>query len=69
VEGSCEYGNEPSVYIKFCEIIEKLGNWRLLKKGSVPWGLYLKVKFPQFYSVTVFIIMKSSFTFHFFICS
>jgi hypothetical protein len=35
VEGSCEYGNEPSGSIKFCEVREYLHNW-LLKKGLAP---------------------------------
>jgi hypothetical protein len=34
VEGSCEYGNEPSASIKCWEILEYLSNQRLLKKGS-----------------------------------
>jgi hypothetical protein len=35
-EGSCEHGNEPSGSIKCWEVLEKLHNWRLLKKGSAP---------------------------------
>jgi hypothetical protein len=38
VVGSCEYGNEPSGWIKCWEILEWLGDWRLLKKGSAPWS-------------------------------
>jgi hypothetical protein len=37
VEGSCEQGNEPSVSIKYCEILEWLSDYRLLKKASIPW--------------------------------
>jgi hypothetical protein len=37
VEGFCEHGNEPSGSIKFSEVLEELRDWRLLKKGSVPW--------------------------------
>jgi hypothetical protein len=36
VDGSFEHGNEPSGSIKCWEILEKLHNWRLLKKGSAP---------------------------------
>jgi hypothetical protein len=36
VEGSCEYGNEPSGSITFWEILEKLSDWRLLKEDSAP---------------------------------
>jgi hypothetical protein len=34
VEGSSEHSNEPSLSIKFWEVLEYLHNWRLLKKGS-----------------------------------
>jgi hypothetical protein len=33
----CEHGNEPSGSIKCWEILERLQNWRLLKKDSAPW--------------------------------
>jgi hypothetical protein len=33
VEGSCEYGDEPSGCIKCWEVFEWLHNLRLLKKG------------------------------------
>jgi hypothetical protein len=33
VEGSCEYGNEPSGSIKCWEILEWMHYWRFLKKG------------------------------------
>jgi hypothetical protein len=36
VEGSCGSGNEPSGSIKRWEVLEKLQNWQLLKKGSAP---------------------------------
>jgi hypothetical protein len=36
VEGYCEHGNEPSVYIKCWENLEQLSDWRLLKKDSAP---------------------------------
>jgi hypothetical protein len=36
VEGSCEYGNEPSGSIKCWEFLEWLHNWRLLEKGAGP---------------------------------
>jgi hypothetical protein len=36
VEGSYEYGNEPSGSIKCWEVLELLHLWRLLKKGSAP---------------------------------
>jgi hypothetical protein len=39
VEGSCEHGNEPSGSIKCCEVLVKLSDWRLLKKGSAPSNL------------------------------
>jgi hypothetical protein len=39
VEDSCEYGNEPSGSIKCWEILEKLHNWRLLKKSSAALSL------------------------------
>jgi hypothetical protein len=29
VEDSCEYGNEPSRYIKCWEVLEKLHDWQL----------------------------------------
>jgi hypothetical protein len=38
VEGSCEYGNEPSGSIKCWEVLEWLHNWRLLKKSTAPWS-------------------------------
>jgi hypothetical protein len=38
VEGSCEYGNEPTGSIKFWDIPEQLSDWRLFKKGSAPWN-------------------------------
>jgi hypothetical protein len=31
-EGSCEHGNEPSGYLKCCEIFELLGDLWLIKK-------------------------------------
>jgi hypothetical protein len=37
VEGSCEHGNKTAGYIKCWEVLQSLHNWRLLKKGSVPW--------------------------------
>jgi hypothetical protein len=37
VEDSCEHSNEPSGSIKFWEIVDRLNDWRLLKKGSAPW--------------------------------
>jgi hypothetical protein len=40
VEGPCEHGNEPSGSIKCWEILEWLRNWRVLEKGSAPWGKY-----------------------------
>jgi hypothetical protein len=36
VEGSCEHDNEPTGSIKCWEVLEKLHNWQLLKKGSAP---------------------------------
>jgi hypothetical protein len=33
VEGFCERGNEHSGFIKWCEVLEWLHNWQLLKKG------------------------------------
>jgi hypothetical protein len=36
VEGFCGQGNEPSVSIKFREILEWLSDCRLLKKSSIP---------------------------------
>jgi hypothetical protein len=36
VEGSCEHGNEPSGSIKCWEVLERLHNSQLLKKGSAP---------------------------------
>jgi hypothetical protein len=36
VECSREYGSEPSVTIKYWEVLEWLHNWRLVKKGSAP---------------------------------
>jgi hypothetical protein len=41
VEGSYEHGNEPSGSIKWCEIYDRLNDWRLLKKDSAPWTLWL----------------------------
>jgi hypothetical protein len=38
VTGSWEYGSEPSGSKKYCEILEQLSDWRLLKKGSAPWS-------------------------------
>jgi hypothetical protein len=36
VEGSYEYGTEPSGSIKFWEVLEWQHNWQFLKKGSAP---------------------------------
>jgi hypothetical protein len=38
VVGSCEHGNEPSDSIQCCEILEKPGDCRLLKKDPAPWS-------------------------------
>jgi hypothetical protein len=38
VAGSCEHGKEPSGSIKCWEILERLSDWRLLKKGSTSWS-------------------------------
>jgi hypothetical protein len=35
---SLEHGNDPSDSIKCWEILEKLSDWRLLKKSSPPWS-------------------------------
>jgi hypothetical protein len=34
VEGSCEYGNEPSGFLKCREVPEWLHNWQLLTKSK-----------------------------------
>jgi hypothetical protein len=36
--GSCKHGNEDSGSIKCLEIIQWLGDWRLLKEDSTPWS-------------------------------
>jgi hypothetical protein len=36
VEGSFEHSNEPSGSIKYCEVLELLHVWQLLKKDSAP---------------------------------
>jgi hypothetical protein len=36
VAGSCESGNEPSCSTKFGEFLEKLKNYLLFRKDSVP---------------------------------
>jgi hypothetical protein len=36
MQGSCEYDYNHSGSIKFWEILESLGDWRLLKKDSAP---------------------------------
>jgi hypothetical protein len=36
--GPCEHGDEPSGSITYCKFIEKLSDWRLLKKDSAPWS-------------------------------
>jgi hypothetical protein len=38
MEGSFEYGNEPSGAIKYWEIFEKLSDWWLLKDASAQWS-------------------------------
>jgi hypothetical protein len=43
VEGSCEHGNEPSVSIECCEILEELHNWQLHKKCSAPWSFLIGI--------------------------
>jgi hypothetical protein len=40
-EGSCESGNEPSGSVKCWEILKWLRDERFLKKGSVPWSLFV----------------------------
>jgi hypothetical protein len=37
LEGSYEYGNEPSCSINFWDALMWLSDWTLLKKGSAPW--------------------------------
>jgi hypothetical protein len=37
-QGSFEHGNEPSGFIKCCEIEYLTDRW-LLKKDSAPWGV------------------------------
>jgi hypothetical protein len=39
--GSCKHGNEGSGSTKCWEILELLGNWQLLKKGSVPRSQFI----------------------------
>jgi hypothetical protein len=34
--GLCEHGNEPSGFIKCCEVLEQLHNWQFLKKDLAP---------------------------------
>jgi hypothetical protein len=34
VEGSCEYDEEISSFIKFREILEQLNNWQLFKNSA-----------------------------------
>jgi hypothetical protein len=36
MEDACEHGNKSSRSVKFCEILEQLRNWLLLKKDSAP---------------------------------
>jgi hypothetical protein len=36
VEVFCEHDNEPSGFIKSCEVPELLHSWWLLKNGPVP---------------------------------
>jgi hypothetical protein len=36
VEGSCEHGDETSGSLNCWEVLERLHNWQLLKKGSAP---------------------------------
>jgi hypothetical protein len=40
VEGFCEQDNGPSGSMKGWEILEKLNEWRLHKKDSVPWSYH-----------------------------
>jgi hypothetical protein len=41
VDGPCGHGNESSSSIKRWEILEGLSDWRLLKKDSAPWNLFV----------------------------
>jgi hypothetical protein len=36
--GSREHGNELSVSIRCCKILEYLSDWHILKEGSAPWS-------------------------------
>jgi hypothetical protein len=38
VAGCCEYSNEPLGYMKGAGFLDKLNNYHLLKKDSVPWS-------------------------------
>jgi hypothetical protein len=38
VAGSCEHGDEPSDSIKGGEFLKHLGDYKLFKKDSVPYG-------------------------------
>jgi hypothetical protein len=48
VAGSCEHGNEPSDSIKYWNILKKLSDWCLFKKGSAPlsWLYEYKAALP-----------------------
>jgi hypothetical protein len=61
VEGSCEYGNEPSGSMKCWEIFEWLHNWHLLKKDSVPWRSVLPSppSFLNFYMRLLLVGLRS----------
>jgi hypothetical protein len=38
LSGCCEYGNELSGTTYFVEFLDQLGDYRLLRKDSVPWN-------------------------------
>jgi hypothetical protein len=40
VEGSCDHCNEPLGSIKYWEILDKLNNCWLFKKGTASWRQY-----------------------------
>jgi hypothetical protein len=35
---SCEYGNEPTGFIKHKEFLEELSHYQLLCEDSAPWS-------------------------------
>jgi hypothetical protein len=59
VEGSCEYGDEPSSSLKLLGISEWLQNWQLLRKGSAPYISKVSKYFLKHFNSCILAYLKT----------